>query len=339
MKLKRICLVLMMALAILLVIAAVIIQAKFGILLPEPRIPHTTEASEQTALRMEIDPAKARDFIATHYLAGTSAPAGILDWVLPYETAVFCDPDLNTNSASVRVFLNTRRGAPIIQQATMRSGVLQGVMGITWDPPEMVVKRRGVLLLDGTMPILPESVSLVRQHWGVVTPLSPLTLRGGHLFELVLDLRDGRGFTLVTMLLDWHEPVNSPSHPTQVVYLLKKLASIRLWADFSSLTTLDVKLEAECRPELQNSDASSLAFLLNSMMGQSRARIQRNFGLNMEGTAHAEGLVISGDYTATGFEKLLGLPPAESTEKAQHAPSPPSPPLPDTETGNGAAKH
>jgi hypothetical protein len=144
----------------------------------------------------------------------------------------------------------------------------------------------------------------VREHWGIVKPLRPLdveTPRGSHFVEGVIDLRDGRGFAFLAQWLGHGQPPNSPLHPSQLVYMLNKLAWARFTADLASPEVMRIGLTLECRPEMDDADAESTAFLLNSVVGQATGQ-----GVQLEGEAEADGLTVRGAYTLRGYQRLLG---------------------------------
>lgn len=294
---------------VLLLAAVLVADWRYGLLFPASRIPYADIASDRTAVRIRIDPAMARELIQRRYLDDSAVPSWAVPLVLPYEAAVLVAPDLNQRAAGVVVFVNERRAGPLLAQLATGSGALERPAGqIRWEPPALVSERRGSLLLEGSMPLSAEVVALVREHWGIVKPLSPLdveTPAGTHFVEGVVDLRDGRGFAVLAQLLGHGQPPSSPLHPGQLVYLMNKLSWARFSVDLTSPEVLTLVLTLECRPEMDDADAQSTAFLLNTIQGQAAEGLRQQ-GMALEGTAEAEGLTVRGEYRLDGYQRLLG---------------------------------
>lgn len=296
--------------AVVIIVGAAVMQWRYGVVLPGPQVPHAEIASDRTALRMGFSPDMARSLIEARN--PVPLPPWTLPYVLPYEAAAFADPDVTASEAYVAVFVNPRRAGTMVAQAVNKGGFLRRALAIDWQPEGLHPAGRGVLLAEGAMPLEPQGVALLRENWGIVAPLAPLTLEGGHLFELVLDMRDGRGFLLLAEFIGYHQPPNAMTHPSQIVHLLYKLSEIRLFVDVAGPDELAATLRLELRPDLEEGDAKSMSFLLNTIMSQQGPRLRATTGLEIQGTSTAEGLTVTGEYAIMGIQRLFADDPAAS---------------------------
>lgn len=294
-----------LALLTLIIGIALILEVKYAALLPSPRVSHDTVASGRTVFRAQMEPRYAQGYLAKRFATVLGLPPWVLPRVLPREVVLLSDPDLTNASAAVTVFVNDQRLGPIIAQTINDSGVLTAHGPFSWSAAGMVRKSRGVLLLEGAIPIQRGIVDLVRQHWGVVVPLSPLELEGGHLLEAVLDLRDGRGFALVAELVGRNAPPTGPAHPTQLVSVLGKIVVVHAFVDLAADNQLALQFRVECRPEVRDADVEFIKLLIDSAYKTFRADLDDRFRVQLAGGSEIDGVNILGFYTLTNFEPLL----------------------------------
>ena len=150
---------------------------------------------------------RAQDFLLGLIPADVALPA-YLPWnvetlvgqVLPRELAVLAGADYASNTLDFVLFLNERRGGPMIVQAMNDDQTLTRVPLVTWDPAGVTLEERGVLTAQGTLP-LPEGMEdRVLDLFAPKSGPSPDEVRGGHLLEAVLDNRDGEAMTVVGVI-------------------------------------------------------------------------------------------------------------------------------------------
>lgn len=288
-----------------LLVVAVFLEIRYNFLFAAPRIAGEAVAPPRASFQLRIEPDLVKDYLARRYAAGTPVPERFVPYLLPYEIGLYMDPDLATAQTEIGVFVNARRLGPIIAQRVNQSGVLARIPDIVWSPPELTRPRRGLLRLEGSMPVTADKIDLVREVWGIVTPLSPLPMMGGHALEAILDMRDGRGFVLAAEWIGKNAPPETLLHPTQIVPIAKNIAEARILADMESDNTLCVKLLIECRPEVPDSEVNSLCFLMNYITAHVKPNLKSICDVELTGTAEAEGLRVSGEYRLVPMDNLL----------------------------------
>ena len=269
-----------------LLVVAVFLEIRYNFLFAAPRIAGEAVAPPRASFQLRIEPDLVKDYLARRYAAGTPVPERFVPYLLPYEIGLYMDPDLATAQTEIGVFVNARRLGPIIAQRVNQSGVLARIPDIVWSPPELTRPRRGLLRLEGSMPVTADKIDLVREVWGIVTPLSPLPM-------------------LAAEWIGKNAPPETLLHPTQIVPIAKNIAEARILADMESDNTLCVKLLIECRPEVPDSEVNSLCFLMNYITAHVKPNLKSICDVELTGTAEAEGLRVSGEYRLVPMDNLL----------------------------------
>lgn len=318
---KKGCLVVAGILVVAVIAALVYADVRYHAIRPAERIPQAAFASSFAVVRLQLLPDHAGPVLEERLSGLMPGASSALPWVMPYEIGLLCDPDVNARVNSLTLYANTRRLGPAIAEMLNAGGRFRNdvtrILGGEWDAAGVQTLDRGEALIRGSAPIRPEIVDLTREQWGVVSPLTPIESTAEHLFELVLDLRDGRAFTVVAGLVPPQTPPSEIIHPSQLIHLLKNTATFRLTGDPIGVEALSLHLEVECRPELSESDANSTSFLLNTVTAQLGETLNEAYGVTLEGRCDPEGMRVIGDYTLRGVDRLLdewlpapGAPPA-----------------------------
>jgi hypothetical protein len=306
-KARVIALSAVLVVACLLLVVAAVLQLRYGALLPSPRIGHEDYVLSRTVCRVLIQPAEAQDMLSERIARRAGIPKWAVSMSLPHEVALMYDPDLTQGTMSVAVFVNTRRLDKAIVETANAQNMLDSLPIARWDEEGVALVRPGVLLVEGQAPIRRNIVALVEENWGIVSPLTPLELDGGHFFEAVLDLRDGRGFPLIASWMGESARPSDITHPTQLVVFMKDLASIRVSGDMMGPDEMRVVVAVESMPNVDSPDT----FLYNSVMAGVEQALEEYHGVQIEGEVNVEDLTITGTYAITNLEGLfaaLGLP-------------------------------
>lgn len=292
-------------LVLLAVLAIVYLDYRYSFIFPCPRVPGDTVAPPRSSFRMQIQPARLSNYIARHYTQDMHIPEWLLGKILPYEVSIFMDPDITQATNNVVVYANEQRLGPVLVQAVNRANVLAHIPDVTWNPPELLRERRGVVRLQGSMPIASSNINILREVWGIVSPLSPIPMKNEHAVEALLDLRDGRGFLLLADWVGRNAPPGSKLHPDQIVPIAKNIATAWVSANLQGDETLQVQVVIECRPEASESDANSTGFLLNYVTAELNRTLKRVCDVELSGTAEAQGIQVIGNYTLAPLDRLL----------------------------------
>lgn len=318
-------------LVVLLLIGAWYADRRYGALLNAPKVSSADFAPENTSLRIGVNPGLAEAFILEKSAESVPVPQWLVSRALPYETVVMFSPDLEQNSSEVVVFINDKRFGPIIVDQLRNSNIPALVPYVNWDAEGALRPRKGVILLSGVMPIEDYIVRMVYETWGVVTPMTPMELEGGHFLETILDNRDGRGFATIAK---WHALMapgvrSSGASPAvqesasfrdtqgdipdmrvyqeekQIAVFMQTIASIRIWADIVSPTEMHIHIAVKGIPTIDEGMMDGHKFLASGGIQQLTAYCQQR-GAQLTGELRREGLTLEGDYTLTNFEKVIG---------------------------------
>ncbi len=291
----------------LLILVTVVagLDYRFSIIVSCPRVPGDELAPPQSVFRLLIQPDRLQDYALKHYGEAVPIPKWLVTKVLPYEISIFMDPDVSVAQTRVFVYANERRLGRIFVNAVNQSGALSRIPDVTWQPPGLVREKRGKVWLEGTVPIPPDPIKTMRTEWGIISPFSPILMKNEHAVEALLDMRDGRGFLLLSDWFGRNAPPGSELHPDQLVPIARNIATVWISANVVPEETLSVRVVVECRPEASDSDAGSIAFLMNYISAELNRTLKRVCKAELSGTAEASGIQVTGDYQLAPLENLL----------------------------------
>jgi hypothetical protein len=302
------------ALLLLLVGAVVLFGANRSLGLVEaPIVGHNTVASSSTRFRAVIEVDRLLDHILSAIPAGTELPSWVpmdieelLPKILPREIAVVGGSDYDSGKIGLTLFINERRGGPRIQQYINESFALQKIELVQWAPEGILFPNRGILQADGEIAIPDGLEDVYLERWRHDMPGSPFPVKGGHLFELALDNRNGEVLTLMGAITeanggDWQRLFSDP----QVKGFLDLLVYInhgRITADLLNKDTLQFDLRIDAESEI----SMGLEFFTFALP-QIKQTVAQRYGLVLEGDAkwHEDEEALIGSFKLKGIEKKL----------------------------------
>jgi hypothetical protein len=305
MKLKKILLVLLALVVVAVLGILVFAEWRYQMVLTSPRVDARNYALPHTSILIRLDPEPAKEYLVSRHLAPRGIPSWVAGMTMPREAQIQLDPDLTAAKSDLRLFVNTRRLGPLLAGVVNKTALAAPPGDPSWDPDGMTSPRRGAVLLDGEMRLGPATVELIRTYWGVMTPMLPLELRGGHLAEAVLDMRDGRGYAVLAELLGRNTSPQEIQHPSNLVHFFVKMDHVRIFADTTSDTELALTIEIECLPTLDPSEVNSLRGLVDLLYNQLRPMLQSELGVMLDGGAVVDGQTVRGTYILSDFNVLV----------------------------------
>lgn len=312
MKKARIAVLVMAGISLLtLLVVAWVVESRYEAVFRSPRITHETFSSASTALKVVVRPPLAQRRIAQLLLPNRSLPDWVLDMTVPEETSLLFDTDLDDAQLRVRLFINYARLGPVVRDALNQSGFTAVTPGITWAPPEVVEKERGVLLLDGAAAMRPDLVQGVREQWGMPRGYVPPVVEGKHVFEAALENRHGGGFAAIAALVQAGGPPDPSVDKILAPANFYAFGTLRAYADFASDDVIKLTVLAEANPAAGPKADQQVKTFLDLAMGLVKGELRKNYGVVMEGKSVAEGMTVRGEYTLTGIQAFLAtLTPA-----------------------------
>lgn len=285
-------------------VAAFVVDAKYAVVWSGPRISHEQFCGADTRLRIVFKPHHALSDVTKLLIPNREVSDWLAARVLPQEMALLVDRGTE-GGLPVRFFVNEKRLGPMIVQAMNQGNTPPSYPGLTWSPPQTIREKRGVLLKKGALEIKPELLSLVEKQWGVVLLPNPLRIEGDHLFEAVLDNRDGGGFAILMALLGPQGADTGPLGPDKLVPVVKDIANIRLFADQQSDTMLKIHLRVDGDPAADETKFETLLFFINFGYQSLRTNLSSAYGAELTGSVARKGLVIEGDYVLANYQRLF----------------------------------
>lgn len=287
------------------VVAAYVVDAKYAVVWSGPRISHEQFAGPDTRLRIVFKPHHAISDAAKLLIRGREVSDWVAAKVLPQEMALLVDCG-GEGRMPVTFFVNEKRLGPVIVQAMNQANTPPSFPGLTWSPAQVVREKRGVLLKKGALEPKPQLLDLIRKEWGVAELPGPLRIEGDHLFEAVLDNRDGGGFAILMTLQGPQSGGDAgPFGPDKLAPIVKDIADIRVYADKESDTILNVHLCVNGDPAADEAKFETLLFFINFGYESLRTNLSSTYGVELRGSVVRKGLVIEGDYVLSDYQKLL----------------------------------
>jgi hypothetical protein len=294
-----------------LVAAAALVQQKYEPIVPAPIVTHDAVATSKHTLRAVFYPTLARGPLASLI----KLPEWIVVPLAPREVALLAEPDLNSNSFHLEIFLNERRLGPLIASSVTVGATEAGsgrgkpdlskdVPFVLWDPRGFVREERGSMLLNGDMPIAPDTVEMLRSLYHPDAPPAPPTLEGNHMFELAVDNRDGGAVAAVLALMSNLDKGPAPFTPAVLAKNLEPVAELHATADFSSDDVIEAKLILKGKPGCET-QMESLAFLTEVARDEVAGQLWSQYKLGFAGQTDREGCVVTVTFKIVGLAKVF----------------------------------
>ena len=321
---KKIFLILVGVIAVLLLVAGGILAVlyhranqRFGLSEAEP-VSHETVADMGTRLRVVARPEAVTPLLLA-YVPKERMPtlpvvsalgldfSKAVEMLMPREVALLGGSDFGAGQVRLTLFVNERRGGPASVEHLDLSDLLGRIPVVSWAATRLRMPQRGVLLLDGQIPIPEEVETVVLERWSHRMEGAPLSVYGGHFLEMVLDNRNGELMTLGASIaqgldVDWQDAMKQPPL-SMAVPVVEKIQEIRLHVDPEGLDALTGNLRISGPP-----DVAGLSLLINIAVAEYIAKpLKEKHGMDLSGECvwdQAQGAVI-GRYRIAGLDGYL----------------------------------
>jgi len=322
-------LVLVIAAIAVIGIAYVKLNSQYGIS-EAAAVSHETLATKDTRARVVVKPDKLAPFVFKYIKPEDipqlpklpSSPDALISMVVPREIALLEGAEYSKGSVGLTLFINERRFGPEIVKQLNQQGLQRTLNMIKWDEGMFTMPQRGVVLVNGALPIPDGLEEKVLETWKHDLEGNPVVIDGDHLLELALDNRNGEIMTLIgagakAAKQDWKMLMEN-SYVQTGLAILPNLHVLRLSADVVEVDKAEINLRVEGTQEAGN----QLEFLVN-MMGLPLLKqyLEDDFGMKLDGQPKwdAGQKAFIGAFTLTGFEPLI------RAQIQQFIPPPPAP--------------
>jgi hypothetical protein len=342
---KKGCLIALIALALLALAAVAVLgiayakaNKQFG-LTEAPAVSHETLATGNTVLRIVFKPDTMTSFLEQLIPAEATPPAlaklgytpqSLLPMFLPREIAILAAPDFASNKLKVTVFLNEKRGGPLLQDAINNGTYTQGKKPldnfplIKWAPEGALLPERGNFELMGELAIPDTVETAILKSWKPTPPVEPVRIEGSHHLELVMDNRNGDILAIYAAFMaaqgqDWEAPLKDPQVGAMISGILPDILDIRASADLKDFDNANINLRVDATAE----KGPSLEFVVKMIWPNILEAAAKN-GVTLTGDpvwdAQKGALLV--DLQVSGFKPMLekslnrSLPGAEASKKA-----------------------
>jgi hypothetical protein len=242
-----------------------------------------------------------------------STPESLLPMFLPREVAVLAAPDMATNKLVMTVFINEKRGGPLLMEAinsgkyTNGERPLDNIPVIKWAPEGATLRERGAFEVKGDMAIPDTVETAILKSWKPTPPVEPLRIEGSHHLELVLDNRNGDVLAIYAALMaaqgqDWETPLKDPQVGAMINGILPDILDMRAAADLIDFDNANINLRIDATAE----KGPSLEFVVKMIWPNVLEGAAKN-GITLKGEpvwdAQKGALLI--DLSVSGFKPML----------------------------------
>ena len=299
---KKVLLIVLGIVITAIVVAGIIAQVKFGALIAAPKVSYDTQITPQTRAIALLDVPQMKSFIKKKLLHGKKVPDWVVSGVLPYEAAFFISPNAQAGELNYSLFINNQRMAPVITQQTAKANIGQKIDFIQWATTGLTQKKPGVLTMEGVGKIPAEVKDIVTTQWANAKVDQPLKAEGGHLFEVVLDNRDGGALTAITSILSAKEIPLDRMKSKSFMDIIASIAEMRVSTDLTSDDGLGILLTINFKEGTSPLSVLSLKQLFDMGFGfvKGSGRVQ------LEGESTVKDLKYEGRYKISNLSELLG---------------------------------
>jgi hypothetical protein len=279
-----------------------------------PSVSHNSVSVKNTRLRIVVKPEAFSSLLENMIPAdrvpkipGVDVPR-LLGWFLPREIAVVAGSDYSRGMVDVILFINERRGGPLLAEGLNRQGILQRSTAVTWEPAGFILEERGKLTVRGRMKI-PEGLGdRVTQDWPQALTSPPANITDNHAVEAVLENRDGEGMLVAGLLADlfgipWQQAF-SDLFMQQFLTILTNVRVVRAYGDPTGPDQASVVVRIEADPKA----SSLLEFPTNGfILPQIKQFLAQNYNVTVEGEARwsAPDEALIGNFTVKGWETAV----------------------------------
>lgn len=279
-----------------------------------PEISHESYAGADSRIRLVVKPERFMNFIEDYMPEDVELPFPGLDLktvirqVLPREIALLARADVIASRLRFTLFVNERRGGPLIQTLVNEENLLGRAPQVRWTSTGLEMHGRGALVAEGDIPIPSAVEAELLEIWPTRSPEPPAAVRAVHLAELVIDNRNGDILALAAAAAQaagesW-ESLRAEDMADMAVNIIESIYVARLTADLQDKDTVLVGL----RIDMDEKSGPGLQFLLSGLaLPWLTDTLRDDFGLALAGDMRwdeAESAII-GQYTVIGIHELV----------------------------------
>lgn len=309
-KVRKILKVLAIVLAVMVIAGLVTVDLRYGAIRSSPQVAHDVALSLHPSVRAVLIPPRAadllKDFLDQHL--SRKVPRFLIDRVLPYEVALIFYADHDTGNVPLNFFINEQRFGPLIEDLFNKMALIDRFPEIEWSPLGLRREGRGVLLLDGHVPMEPDARDAAWFAWTHPIISSPLPVEGRGFLEVALDNRDGGAYVAVMSVLRAYNFELDDEQKELALNNVHNVTRIQASADLLKGDALAVHLEIEVLPESWDLlTVQSIKVYIDDFLELWQARFQQRHGLVLNGQTAWEENVLVCDFRLVGLRKALDL--------------------------------
>ena len=317
---KKGCLIVLAVVAVLLLAVAIsgmvalrIANEKVGWRLAS-EISHEDFATTETRIRLVVRPELLTPYLIDFIPEDVGVPTAgfelveVLHHIIPREVAVLVRSDVIARQMRLTLFINEKRGGPLIERLVNDANPFAQVTQIAWTSNGIELRERGTLVAEGYLPIPGDVETELLEIWPTRAQQPAAAIEGRNHAELVIDNHNGDILALAAAIAvaageTWND-VRQEQMADMVVTIIESIHVARLAANMLDRDSAAFDVQITADPQ---SGPNLHALLTGLGMPLLTDILKREHDLTLTGDMHwdEQRSAIVGSYTLTGLEPFL----------------------------------
>jgi hypothetical protein len=290
-----------------LLLAAAIIEWRYGLLIPTLRSPVPFAAGRAGGF-VVVDPSRITALAPDLFEpAAGRLPRWLVSRLLPYEAGGAAILDMDGRRVALTGYLNARRLAPLIKREAAKTELQRHMPEIHW-AGRAHETRPGMLVAQGAIPFDPDAEQSFGYMWDASLSPAPLSAEGGHFIEAVFDNRRGHSYLIFASFLRAYNIDLAENQHEISLSSLQFVREARFTADFAAPDAFRMRLVLDIVPEaIERLGVVNLKVGIEESLSDLAQRWREDFGLELRGEARWEANQIIYEYQLKSARKVLRL--------------------------------
>ncbi len=289
-------------------LAAAIVELRYGILRTGPRVSRTPATAGAGVIAV-VDPEKLASLAGDEIrgAAGWPVPEWLVRRMLPHEGGVAAVVNFDQQRADLRVYVNPKALAPLGKRLGNTLRFSDAFPRIRWKKGAEQ-PARGLLVKEGVVAFAPDAEEAFWYTWNQTIQPAPPALEGGHLLEAVFDNRQGHAFLIVASILEAYDIDLGAQEADISLSSLQFVREARLIADLAPSDSIRIRFVLDILPEhIEKLGVVNLKVGLDDVFKEYAERWRRDHGLKLEGQSAWDGTTIVYDYRLSSAKRAFHL--------------------------------
>lgn len=296
---------LLVGLMVLLLLGVGIGDRRYHVLSAAAPVSFKTEVSPATRAVVLLQPPLARGFLYG-YFAKADMSFWVFDRVIPYEVALLLAPNPGTKQLDSTLFISSQRLGPYLIDQSRDLHLQETLPAVTWKTAALEQEQSGGLVLRGSTPIAPEALNVVDKHWTDPTKQEEAFDIGSEQLEILIDNRDGGGYTIARVLSD-EGLVKFPGTAQDLVQALIPITFIRCGATYRDHKFVEVLFKVECKTGTSEDTMTAVQAYVDKCVEAGGTWLKSMYGVAFQSKSSIGGTSVNGSLKFSNFDTMIWM--------------------------------